>query len=56
MVVPYQPGASTDAVERSLAQQLSEDLKQTIVVDHRVGASGNIGSNLAAKAMGKQPA
>ena len=39
-----------------LAQQLSEDLKQTIVVDHRVGASGNIGSNLAAKAMGKQPA
>ena len=52
MVVPDPPGASTDAVYRLLAQQVSEELKQTIVVDHRVGASGNIGSDLVAKAIG----
>ena len=52
MFVPYLPGASTDAVERLLAQQLSEELKQTIVVDNRGVASGTIGSDLVAKAIG----
>jgi tripartite-type tricarboxylate transporter receptor subunit TctC len=50
LVVPYPPGASTDAVGRIVGQAISGPLGQTVIVDNKGGASGNIGSNDVAKA------
>jgi tripartite-type tricarboxylate transporter receptor subunit TctC len=50
LVVPYGPGASTDGMARMVAQKVSEDLKQPVIVDNRAGASGMIGSDYVAKA------
>ena len=51
LVVPYPPGASTnDILGRALAQRLTDALGQQVVVDNRSGASGNVGSELVAKA------
>lgn len=50
LVVPYPPGASTDAMGRIVGQAISGPLGQTVVVDNRGGASGNIGSDHVAKA------
>lgn len=49
LVVPYPPGASTDAVGRIVGQAISGPLGQTVVVDNRAGASGSIGSDHVAK-------
>jgi tripartite-type tricarboxylate transporter receptor subunit TctC len=50
MVVPFPPGGPTDLVARVLAQQVGQQLSQTIVVDNRPGANGNIGNAMVAKA------
>ncbi|MGH8432071.1 MAG: Bug family tripartite tricarboxylate transporter substrate binding protein [Solimonas sp.] len=50
LVVPFAPGGSVDIVGRILAQRLSEDLGQSIVVENRAGAGGNIGFEAVAKA------
>src|SRR5712671_1012532 len=50
MIVAYPPGGGTDIVGRMLAQKLGESLGQTVVVENRGGASGNIGTELAARA------
>jgi tripartite-type tricarboxylate transporter receptor subunit TctC len=50
IIVPQAPGGTNDAVGRILAQKLTERLGQTFIVDNRVGAGGNIGTALAAKA------
>ena len=50
MVVPFPPGGPTDMVARVLAQQVGQQLGQTVVVDNRPGANGNIGNALVAKA------
>lgn len=50
LIVPWPPGGGTDAAARILAQALSEDLDWQVVVDNRGGASGRIGTELAAKA------
>ena len=50
LVVPSSAGGGTDAFARTLAQSLSEALKQTVIVDNRAGASGNLGTELVARA------
>ncbi|HXF68021.1 MAG TPA: tripartite tricarboxylate transporter substrate binding protein [Burkholderiales bacterium] len=49
IIVPFSPGGATDIVTRLLAQKYTEMWGQSIVVDNRAGASGNIGAELAAK-------
>src|SRR5437868_7845544 len=50
LIVPYTTGGNTDRLGRLIAQKLSEVWGHAVVVDNRVGASGTIGVNLAAKA------
>jgi tripartite-type tricarboxylate transporter receptor subunit TctC len=50
LVVPYPPGGGTDTVARPLAQKLTEQLKQPVVVDNRGGASEIIGTEIVAHA------
>jgi tripartite-type tricarboxylate transporter receptor subunit TctC len=50
MIVAYPPGGGTDIVGRVIAQELGETLEQSVVVENRGGASGNIGTDLAAHA------
>jgi tripartite-type tricarboxylate transporter receptor subunit TctC len=49
-IVPYPPGGPTDLMARSMSGRLSEALGQTVVVDNRAGAGGNVGTEVAAKA------
>jgi tripartite-type tricarboxylate transporter receptor subunit TctC len=50
MIVAYPPGGGTDIVGRVVAQKLGEALGQAVVVENRGGASGNIGTEIAARA------
>jgi tripartite-type tricarboxylate transporter receptor subunit TctC len=50
MIVPLVPGGSVDTMARALAQKMSENVGQQVVVDNRGGASGNIGTEIAARA------
>ena len=43
MVLPYPPGSGTDVISRIVAQQLSAQLGQSVVVENRPGATGAIG-------------
>jgi tripartite-type tricarboxylate transporter receptor subunit TctC len=49
IVVPYPPGGSTDVLARALGQKISASLGQSVIVDNRPGASGNLGASYAAK-------
>ena len=50
IVVPYSPGTGIDILARSIATDLSTRFGQPVVVDNRTGASGNIGTGMAARA------
>ncbi|AVJ28461.1 Bug family tripartite tricarboxylate transporter substrate binding protein [Achromobacter spanius] len=50
MIVPFAAGGSTDATARLLAEHLSRQLKQQVVVENRAGAGSNLGSSVAARA------
>ena len=50
LVVPFSPGTGIDILARVIAPKLSEMWRQPVVVENRAGASGNIGTDLVAKA------
>ena len=50
IVVPFAPGAGTDAMGRLMAQKLGEAMGTTFVVENRAGASGAIGTQYVAQA------
>jgi tripartite-type tricarboxylate transporter receptor subunit TctC len=50
LIAASSPGSAVDIVSRVIAQKLSEQLGQQVVVDNRAGAGGNLGAELAAKA------
>lgn len=49
VIVPFAAGGPLDLVARGLGEKLSGSLKQPIVIENRVGAGGNIGTEAAAK-------
>jgi tripartite-type tricarboxylate transporter receptor subunit TctC len=49
MIVPFPAGGATDVIARLLAQKLGDAWGQTVVVENKSGAGGNLGTDLAAK-------
>jgi tripartite-type tricarboxylate transporter receptor subunit TctC len=52
IIVPFAAGGATDVVARLLAQKLTEAWGQSVVVENRAGAGGNIGADAVAKSPG----
>jgi len=50
IIVPFTAGGATDATARLVAERLTQSLGQSVVVDNRPGAGGNLGTDLVAKA------
>ena len=50
IIVPIPPGGAPDIAARVIAQKLSENIGQAVVVENRVGANGNIANELVARA------
>jgi tripartite-type tricarboxylate transporter receptor subunit TctC len=50
LVIPFPPGGPTDAMARTLAAEIRDKLGQTMVVENRAGAGGNIGAEYVARA------
>jgi tripartite-type tricarboxylate transporter receptor subunit TctC len=50
LVVPFAPGGPTDIIARILSEALSQSLKQSVIVENKPGAAGNLGMGQAARA------
>ncbi|MCC7484077.1 MAG: tripartite tricarboxylate transporter substrate binding protein [Burkholderiales bacterium] len=50
ILVAYTPAGTTDILARALAQKMTENWGQPVIVDNRPGANGNIGTEIAARA------
>ncbi|HKU70854.1 MAG TPA: tripartite tricarboxylate transporter substrate binding protein [Burkholderiales bacterium] len=51
LIVPFSPGGAADVPMRIIAQKLSEQMGQQVVIENRPGAGSTIGADLAAKAV-----
>ena len=51
LIVPWPPGGGTDVIARAVAQKLRETANWSVVVENIPGAGGNIGTDVAAKAL-----
>jgi tripartite-type tricarboxylate transporter receptor subunit TctC len=49
IVVPYPPGGSSDIIARAISQPLAEALGQSVIVENKAGANGNVGAEFVAK-------
>ena len=49
LVIPYPAGGGSDLIARPMAQKLTENLGQQVIVENRGGAGGNIGMEFVAK-------
>ena len=47
--MPYPPGGSSDIIARSISNLLAESLQQSVIVENKAGANGNLGSDFVAK-------
>ena len=50
LIIPWAPGGTTDILGRIVAEPLGQALGQPVLVENRSGASGNVGSDVVAKA------
>ena len=50
IIVPFTPGTGIDILARTLGQKMGEDWKIAVIVENKPGASGNVGTEAAAKA------
>ena len=50
IIVPYTPGTGQDIIARTIGPKLTERLGQTVVIENRAGAAGNIGTEVVTKA------
>src|SRR4029079_8970954 len=51
LIVPFSPGGAADVPMRIIAQKLSEQMGQQVVIENRPGAGSTIGADLAAKSV-----
>lgn len=49
LIVPFTPGGSSDVAARSISVQLQEAIGQSVVVEYKPGANGNLGADFVAK-------
>jgi tripartite-type tricarboxylate transporter receptor subunit TctC len=50
LIVPFPPGGGFDGIARPFAEKLGSLLGQTLVIENRAGAAGNVGAEVAARA------
>jgi len=50
MIVPFTPAGATDLLARLVGERLGAKLGQSVVIDNRAGAGGNVGAEIAARA------